>query len=147
MSQTQVDDSVIRAVASPRQQTMNQGQVYTDYGGQIDKTLPNIVTRGASDLGLTVGSLGFFPAMDVVRQALPMVLSFLKMAMVICIPLVLVIGSAVNAAFALLPFATPYPLRLLVTITIEVVLMTWWLMPLVTRRLAPWIYPARHTAP
>lgn len=61
--------------------------------------------------------------------------------------LVLVIGSAVNAAFALLPFATPYPLRLLVTITIEVVLMTWWLMPLVTRRLATWIYPARHTAP
>jgi len=33
--------------------------------------LPNVVTRGASDLGLTVGSLGFFPAMDVVRQALP----------------------------------------------------------------------------
>ncbi|UQQ00440.1 conjugal transfer protein TraG N-terminal domain-containing protein [Xanthomonas arboricola pv. juglandis] len=93
MSQAQVDDSVIRAVASPRQQTMNQGQVYTDYGGQIDMTLPNIVTRGASDLGLTVGSLGFFPAMDVVRQALPMVLSFLKMAMVICIPLVLVIGT------------------------------------------------------
>jgi uncharacterized protein len=58
--------------------------------------------------------------------------------------LVLVIGSAVDAAFALLPFAAPYPLRLLVTITIEVVLMTWWLMPLVTRRLAPWIYPTRR---
>ncbi len=72
---------------------MNQGAVYTDYGGQIDKTLPNIVTRGASDLGLTVGSLGFFPAMDVVRQALPMVLTMLKMALVICIPLVLLIGT------------------------------------------------------
>jgi hypothetical protein len=93
LSRAQVDDSVIRAVASPRQQTLNQGQVYTDYGGQIDKTLPNVVTRGASDVGLTVGSLGFFPAMDVVRQALPMVLSFLKMAMVICIPLLLVIGT------------------------------------------------------
>src|SRR3546814_7746167 len=64
---------------------MNQGAVYTDYGGQIDKTLPNIVTRGAGDLGLTVGSLAFFPAMDVVRQALPMVLTMLKMALVICI--------------------------------------------------------------
>lgn len=51
------------------------------------------VTRGASDLGLTVGSLGFFPAMDVVRQALPMVLTMLKMALVICIPLVLLIGT------------------------------------------------------
>ncbi|WP_430301618.1 conjugal transfer protein TraG N-terminal domain-containing protein, partial [Pseudomonas paraeruginosa] len=34
-----------------------------------------------------------FPAMDMVRQALPMVMSFLKMAMVICIPMVLVIGT------------------------------------------------------
>jgi len=93
LSRAEVDDAVIRAIASPRQQTMNQGQVYTDYGGQIDMTLPNIVTRGAGDLGLAVGSLGFFPAMDVVRQALPMVLSFLKMAVVICIPLVLVIGT------------------------------------------------------
>ena len=84
---------MIRTVVSPRQQKMNQGAVYTDYGGQIDKTLPNVVTRGASDLGLTVGSLGFFPAMDVVRQALPMVLTMLKMALVICIPLVLLIGT------------------------------------------------------
>ena len=93
LSQSEVNDSVIRAVVSPRQQKMNQGAVYTDYGGQIDKTLPNVVTRGASDLGLTVGSLGFFPAMDVVRQALPMVLTMLKMALVICIPLVLLIGT------------------------------------------------------
>ena len=34
---------------------------------------------------MTVGALGFFPAMDVVRQALPMVLMMLKMALVICI--------------------------------------------------------------
>ena len=93
LSQAEVNDSVIRAVVSPRQQKMNQGSVYTDYGGQIEKTLPNVVTRGAGDLGLTMGSLGFFPAMDVVRQALPMVLSLLKMALVICIPLVLVFGT------------------------------------------------------
>ena len=93
MSRTEVDDSVIRAIASPRQQKLNQGAVYADYGGEIEKTLPNIVTRAAGDVGLAVGSLGFFPAMDVVRQALPMVLSLLKMALVICIPLVLVIGT------------------------------------------------------
>jgi antibiotic biosynthesis monooxygenase (ABM) superfamily enzyme len=57
--------------------------------------------------------------------------------------LVLLIGSAVDALFARLPFAAPYPLRLLVTIAIEVGLMTWWLMPWLTRRLAPWIYPRR----
>ncbi|MBK6280485.1 MAG: conjugal transfer protein TraG N-terminal domain-containing protein [Gammaproteobacteria bacterium] len=36
---------------------------------------------------------GLFPAMDVVRRALPMVLTMLKMAFVICIPLVLLIGT------------------------------------------------------
>lgn len=104
LSRQEVDDSVIRAIASPRQQKLNQGSVYTDYGGQIDKTLPNVVNRAASDVGLAVGSLAAFPAMDVVRQALPMVLSLLKMALVICIPLVLVVGT--------------YDLKTLVTVSI-----------------------------
>ena len=93
LSQDEVNDSVIRAVVSPRQQKMNQGAVYADYGGQIKKTLPNIAARGAGGVGLTLGSLGAFPAMDVLRQALPMALSFLKMALVICIPLVLLVGT------------------------------------------------------
>jgi hypothetical protein len=42
--------------------------------------------------------------MDVVRQALPMALSLLKMALVICIPLVLVIGT--------------YELKALVTVSV-----------------------------
>jgi len=57
--------------------------------------------------------------------------------------LVLVIGSGVNALFSQISVDIPYPLRLLVTIAIEVVLMTWWVMPWITRRLAAWIYP-RH---
>ncbi len=93
LSRTEVDDSVIRTIASPRQQTLHQGSVYTDYGGQIDKTLPNVINRAASDVGMAVGGLAYFPAMDVVRQALPMVLAFLKMALVICIPIVLLIGT------------------------------------------------------
>lgn len=44
-------------------------------------------------LRLALGSLGVFPAMDVMRRALPMVLSFLKMALVVYIPLVLVVGT------------------------------------------------------
>ena len=80
-------------IASPRQQKLNQGSVYTDYGGQIDKTLPNIVTRATGDVGMAVGAIAAFPAMDVVRQSLPMVLALLKMALVICIPLVLVVGT------------------------------------------------------
>ena len=93
MTRAEVDDSVIRAISSPRQQKLNQGAVYSDYGGQIDKSVPNVIARAAGDVGMTIGAAGFFPAMDVVRQALPMVLSLLKMALVICIPLVLVIGT------------------------------------------------------
>jgi hypothetical protein len=104
LTQDEVNDSVIRAVVSPRQQKMNQGAVYADYGGQVEMTLPNIVARGAGDLGMTLGALGAFPAMDVLRQALPMVLSFLKMALVICIPLVLVAGT--------------YELKALVTVSV-----------------------------
>lgn len=84
------------------------------------------------------------PAGTVVPQPSRPRMALLMIAVVFT--LVLVIGTAVNAVFAWLPFATPYPLRLLVTITIEVALMTWWLMPLLTRRLAHWIYPRRRVA-
>jgi len=62
LSRAEVDDSVICAIASPSQQKLNQGSGYADYGGKIDKTLPNIATRGAGDVGIVV-----FPAMDVMR--------------------------------------------------------------------------------
>ncbi|PAU86006.1 conjugal transfer protein TraG [Pseudomonas sp. WN033] len=93
LSRAEVDDSVIRAIASPRQQKLNQGSIYTDYGGQIDKTLPNVINRAASDVGMSLGAIAAFPALDVMRQALPMVLSLLKMSLVISIPIVLVVGT------------------------------------------------------
>ncbi|KSQ24968.1 conjugal transfer protein TraG [Pseudomonas aeruginosa] len=93
LSQDEVNDSVIRAISSPRQQNLNQGAVYSDYGGQIEMTVPNVATRAVSDVGLAIGSIAFFPAMDAMRQALPMVLAMLKLALVICIPIVLVLGT------------------------------------------------------
>ncbi|WP_146766027.1 conjugal transfer protein TraG N-terminal domain-containing protein, partial [Pseudomonas luteola] len=93
LNQDEVNDSVIRDVVSPRQQRMTQGAAYTDYGGQIGVNGYNQAARIAAGAGLTVGSLAYFPAMDVVRQALPMVMAFLKMALVICIPLILVFST------------------------------------------------------
>lgn len=55
--------------------------------------------------------------------------------------LVLSIGRAVALA---LPDA-PVPARLFVTIAIEVFLMTYVLMPRITRGLARWIYPSERT--
>ncbi len=62
---------------------------------------------------------------------------------VVVFGLVLSIGALVNAGAARLPVQVPYALRLLLTITIEVLLMTYWLMPRLTKRLARWIYPSR----
>ncbi|HEP8457562.1 TPA: conjugal transfer protein TraG N-terminal domain-containing protein, partial [Pseudomonas aeruginosa] len=84
-------EAVIRQVISPSSQV--KGNVYTDYGGQVGGTVWNGLSRTAGTFGVALGSLAYFPAMDMVRQALPMVMSFLKMAMIICIPMVLVIGT------------------------------------------------------
>ena len=53
--------------------------------------------------------------------------------------LVLSIGTLVAQVLS----TAPMPLRLLVTITIEVFLMTYVLMPRLTRALARWIYPSK----
>jgi antibiotic biosynthesis monooxygenase (ABM) superfamily enzyme len=55
--------------------------------------------------------------------------------------LVLSIGAGVGALLD----GWPYALRLLVTITVEVVVMTWIVMPWLTRRLARWLYPSTRT--
>lgn len=65
---------------------------------------------------------------------------------VVVFVLVLVVGRLVDALAGLLPFAVPQPMRLLLTVVLQVALMTWWLMPLLTRRLARWIYPASRRA-
>lgn len=93
MSQDEVNDSVIRDLVSPKKQTLTHGQVYGDYGGQIGSSLYNDAARVTAGLGQAVGSLAYFPAMDSVRQAAPMVMAFLKMAFIICIPIVLVLGT------------------------------------------------------
>lgn len=103
MASDKVADSLIRAIASPRKQVMNRGAVYSDYGGAVEMIPTNMVARAASDVGLAIGTLVYFPAMDTVRMALPMVLSFLKMALVVCIPIVLLIGT--------------YDLKVLMTVT------------------------------
>ncbi|KPX29900.1 MULTISPECIES: conjugal transfer protein TraG N-terminal domain-containing protein [Pseudomonas syringae group] len=93
MTQTEVSDSVIRDLVSPRKQQLTQGQVYSDYGGQVGGSVLNDFTRLAATAGQAAGSLVMYPAMDSVRQAAPMVMAFLKMALIICIPFVLVIGA------------------------------------------------------
>ncbi len=55
--------------------------------------------------------------------------------------MVLGIGALVSALADALPWSVPYPARLLATIAIEVPLLTYVVMPRLTRHLAFWIYP------
>jgi len=93
MNQQEVEDQVIRDLVSPRKQVLTQGQVYGDYGGQVGGSIGSSISRVTATAGQAVGSLAMYPAIDSVRQAAPMVLAFLKMAFIICIPIVLVLGT------------------------------------------------------
>jgi antibiotic biosynthesis monooxygenase (ABM) superfamily enzyme len=71
--------------------------------------------------------------------------SKLRMALVMIVvvyALVLSLGQLVALVLA----RAPAPARLLVTIVIEVFLMTYVLMPRITRWLAPWIYPTKEVS-
>jgi len=91
LSSNEVNEALVRQLVAPSSQV--RGAVYSDYGGQVDGTVWNGLARAGGTLGVALGSLAYFPAMDMVRQALPMVMAFLKMAIVISMPLVLVIGA------------------------------------------------------
>lgn len=80
------------------------------------------------------------PSGTVVPQPSPFRMALLLI--VVVYGLVLSIGWLVGQMLS----AWPYPLRLLVTISIEVFLMTYVLMPRLTRWLARWIYPTTRSA-
>ncbi|WKN20575.1 conjugal transfer protein TraG N-terminal domain-containing protein [Azotobacter vinelandii] len=93
LSQEEVTDAVIRELVSPNRQLA--GAVYSDYGGRAGEgqTISHALTRTLGTIGIITGSTEYFPGVDIVRQGLPMVLAFLKMAMVVCLPMVLLIGA------------------------------------------------------
>ncbi len=66
-----------------------------------------------------------------------------RMALVL-IAVVFVLVLAINLTLGPFMAAWPLPLRLLATVTLQVVLMTYVIMPRLTRALAPFIYPSTH---
>lgn len=109
MSADEVTEALIRQLVAPSSQM--RGDVYSDYGGQIGGTMWNGLARAGGTFGVAIGSLAYFPGMDMVRQALPMVLSFIKMGIVICLPMVLVVGAyqlSVTATTSVVFFAVMF---------------------------------------
>lgn len=93
-SKEQYEEAVLRALVSPRNMTVSQdGRVYPGYGGNVDITVMNQITRDGATFGHALASFAAFPAFDSLRQSLPMVQAILLMALVVCIPLVTVFSA------------------------------------------------------
>ncbi|HAT6803613.1 TPA: conjugal transfer protein TraG [Citrobacter freundii] len=93
-SKEQYEEAVLRTLVSPRNMTVSQdGRTYPGYGGNVDLTVMNQLTRDAATGGHALAALAAFPAFDSLRQSLPMVQAILLMALVVCIPLVTVFSA------------------------------------------------------
>ncbi|MEF8621805.1 TIGR03756 family integrating conjugative element protein [Escherichia coli] len=95
-SKDEYEQAVLRSLVSPRNMQVSQGGlVYNGFGGNAGDNLnaSQALSRLGSIAGMSVSSLALFPAFDSVRQALPMVQAFLGMALVICIPVILLFSA------------------------------------------------------
>lgn len=95
-SKEEYEEAVLRSLVSPRNMQVSQGGlVYNGFGGNAGDNLnaSQALSRLGSIAGMSVSSLALFPAFDSVRQALPMVQTFLEMALVILIPVVLLFSA------------------------------------------------------
>ncbi|EPB2022180.1 conjugal transfer protein TraG N-terminal domain-containing protein [Escherichia coli] len=88
------EEAVIRRLVSPVNMTVSHGgRAYAGYGGNADFTFFNAINRTVSTVGAGVGSVLAFPALDSMRQALPMMQGILLMAIYVMLPLILAFAA------------------------------------------------------
>lgn len=103
-SDKEYEDTVVRSLVRPENMTVSSGRVYSGYGGSTDFSLTNAAARTGAIAGGAISSLAAFPAFDAMRQSLPMIQAFVIMAIVICLPIVTVMGSYDLKVVSLLSF-------------------------------------------
>lgn len=110
------EESLLRAIVRPENLNVSGGKVYPGYGGNLDATFANATNKLVASVGSVVGSFGIFPALDSMRQALPMVHAFALMSIVILLPIIIVMSG--------------YSLKTVITLTFVhfalVALTFWW---------------------
>ncbi|MGX2956063.1 conjugal transfer protein TraG N-terminal domain-containing protein [Ursidibacter arcticus] len=87
------EESLLRTLVRPENLNVSGGKVYPGYGGNLDVTFTNEANRLVASVGSVVGSIAIFPALDSMRQALPMVHAFTLMSIVILLPLIIVMSG------------------------------------------------------
>ncbi len=89
-------EAVLRSLVSSRNMQVSQGGlVYNGFGENAGNhfSQAQLLSHVGGIIGAGLSSYTLFPAFDNVRQALPMVQSFLEMALVICIPVLLLFSA------------------------------------------------------
>lgn len=102
--------------------------------------LPRECVEGEPDVRKAVGMEAWFASDDVLPVLQPV---RWKMALVLAsvvYGLILILGPLVALALESLGLDVPLRVRLLITVVIEVSLMTWVVMPRITRALEGWLY-------
>ncbi len=97
------------------------------------------MTEGSPDIQRRTGLEFWFTTAPVTATLSPP--PKCKMAVVVIValyPLLMVLHFLLNPLFALAPI--PYPLQLLVTVVVAVFIMTFFLMPFMTRLFARWLH-------
>ncbi len=105
-SSNEAEDYVIRRMVSPRSgaATGNLDQAVVGYRDLGGNTVAEAVTSAAGAAGGLLTMFPFMAGMDMLKQALPMVQAILVMAMVICLPFVMVISGYSYKAAGLATF-------------------------------------------
>ena len=96
------DEALLRTLLRSENIDVSKGKMYQGYGGSVEFGFWNAITRLTSTVGTAVGSLAIFPGLDAMRQALPMVQSFMIMALIVLIPVITILsGFSIKAVVTL----------------------------------------------
>ena len=97
------------------------------------------MTEGSPDIQKLAGLEFWFTTPPAMTTLSPPPKGKMAIAVIIALyPLLMVLHFLLNPVFVLVPLA--YPLQLLVTVIIAVYIMTFFLMPFMTRLFARWLY-------
>lgn len=87
------EDALIRTLVSPKKQRLSQGGIYRSYNSLDPSAGYGQVTAGAAAVGTGMGGIAFFPMMHAVRETLPGIISYVIMAAIIALPIIMVLSA------------------------------------------------------
>lgn len=87
------EEILLRTLLRPENLSVSKGKVYPGYGGEVDPTFGNAVTRLVGSVGSVASSFFIFPSLDSMRQAVPMIHSFMVMGIITLLPVIIILSG------------------------------------------------------